>query len=56
VPKFNLTNISGYWVKIIVDELGIAVTLPGTAIAELMVTDVAPAAAAEDTYEPVWMY
>ena len=53
MPKFNLTSISGYWVKTIVEELGIAVTLPGTAIVWLMVTDVAPAAAAADTNEPV---
>jgi hypothetical protein len=52
VPKFNLTSISGYWVKRIVEAAGIAVTPPGTAIAELMVTVVAPAAAATDTYEP----
>ena len=37
----------------IVDALGIAVTLPGTAIAELIVTDVAAAAAAAVTNEPV---
>jgi hypothetical protein len=39
--------------KIIVEEAGIATTLPGTAIAELIVTDVAAAEAAAVTKEPV---
>ena len=40
-------------VELAVEEAGIAVTPPGTAIAALIVTEVAPAAAAVVTKEPV---